>query len=271
MTLDIFRLKATALLCAESINKSTMTIETTTEPGITIGNMVANNYKTADVFKKYGIDFCCKGNRLLADVCLEKNLDLATVEHEVAEKMNSTVPIDEDMYQSLELDDLAQHIEQTHHKYVRDNIQVILSYLHKINSVHGARHPELTEIYQLFDGCTQELTHHMVKEETILFPAIKKLVETARSKNQTMKPFFFGTLSNPIGMMQDEHVAEGERFFKIAELSDNYTTPADGCTTYDVAYRKLKEFQDDLFLHIHLENNILFPKALRMEKISMHE
>lgn len=246
-----------------------MNIETATEAGVTIGSIVAGNYRTADVFKKYGIDFCCKGGRLLEDVCREKKLDYAAVEREVMEKMGNTIPIEEDSYRSMQLDDLAAHIEQVHHKYVRDNIQVLLSYLHKINSVHGARHPELTEIYELFEGCTHELTQHMVKEETVLFPAIKKLAAAFRNGTAGIKPFFFGPLSNPIGVMEDEHVAEGERFFRIAELSSNFSTPPDGCTTYEVAYRKLKEFQDDLFLHIHLENNILFPKAIEMEQSMM--
>jgi len=243
-----------------------MNVEIVTEGGTTIGSIVAGNYRTADVFKKYSIDFCCKGGRRLEDVCKEKNLDFSAIEQEVTEKMENTIPIAEDSYRSMELDELAAHIEQVHHKYVRDNIQVLMSYLHKINSVHGARHPELTEIFELFEGCAHELTMHMVKEETVLFPAIKKLATESRLGKTSIKPFFFGSLSNPIGMMEDEHVAEGERFFRIAELSDNFTAPADGCTTYQVAYRKLKEFQDDLFLHIHLENNILFPKAIEMEQ-----
>lgn len=243
-----------------------MNIETLTDDVTTIGHIVARNYRTADVFKKYGIDFCCKGGRLLEEVCKEKNLNLATIENELIEKMAVVTPVIEDVYQSMQLDELTTHIENVHHKYVRDNITVLMGYLHKINSVHGPRHPELTEIYSLFEGCAHELTQHMVKEETVLFPAIKKLAAAFRDETTSIKPFFFGPLSNPIGMMEDEHVAEGERFFRIAELSNNFTTPPDGCTTYDVAYRKLKEFQDDLFLHIHLENNILFPGALKMEE-----
>jgi regulator of cell morphogenesis and NO signaling len=248
-----------------------MNIETATETGITVGSIVAANYRAADVFKRYGIDFCCKGGRRLEDVCKENNLDFSAIMQEVMEKMENTIPIEEDMYRSMQLDELATHIEQVHHKYVRDNIQILLSYLHKINSVHGAKHPELTEIFALFEGCAHELTQHMVKEETVLFPAIKKLAAAVRQGANNIKPFFFGALSNPIGMMEDEHVTEGERFFRIAELSNNFTTPPDGCTTYVVAYRKLKEFQDDLFLHIHLENNILFPKAMKLEETLTRE
>ncbi len=233
---------------------------------LTIGNIVSLNYRTADVFKKYGIDFCCKGNRLLSDVCHDKKLDFISIEKEVVEKMADTEPIDEDQYQTMPLDKLVAHIQDRHHVYVRENIPVLLGYLHKINKVHGDRHPELNELYVQFESCAFELTHHMFKEETILFPAIMQLVEASETQAGVAKPFFFGTLSNPISMMKDEHSTEGDRFHRMAEITDNYTPPADGCTTYRVAFSKLKDFQDDLFLHIHLENNIVFPRALALER-----
>jgi len=232
---------------------------------LTIGKMVSLNFRAAEVFKKYGIDFCCKGNRLLADVCREKNLDFASIENEVLEKMTGTIPIEEDQYQCMPLDDLASHIQNRHHTYVRESIPILLGYLHKINKVHGEKHPELNEVYLQFEACANELTHHMVKEETILFPAIKQLAQANKLGIKNIKPFFFGTLSNPISMMKEEHSTEGDRFFKITALTNNFTAPSDGCTTYEVAFRKLQEFRDDLFLHIHLENNILFPRALALE------
>ena len=185
---------------------------------------------------------------------------------EVVEKMADTEPIDEDQYQTMPLDKLVAHIQDRHHVYVRENIPVLLGYLHKINKVHGDRHPELNELYVQFESCAFELTHHMFKEETILFPAIMQLVEASETQAGVAKPFFFGTLSNPISMMKDEHSTEGDRFHRMAEITDNYTPPADGCTTYRVAFSKLKDFQDDLFLHIHLENNIVFPRALALER-----
>ncbi len=243
-----------------------MNIKALTDDVTTIGHIVARNYRTADVFKKYGIDFCCKGGRLLEEVCKEKNLNLATIENELIEKMAVVTPVIEDVYQSMQLDELTTHIENVHHNYVRDNITVLMGYLHKINSVHGPKHPELNEIYQLFEDCGHELLQHMIKEETILFPAIRKIVSATKNGTKNIKPFFFGSLSNPIGMMENEHTKEGERFFKIAELSSGFTAPEDGCATYLVAFQKLKEFQNDLFQHIHLENNILFPGALKMEE-----
>jgi regulator of cell morphogenesis and NO signaling len=127
--------------------------------------------------------------------------------------------------------------------------------------VHGERHPELLEIESLFLGSAGALTAHMKKEELVLFPYIKKMV----SKGPVEKPHF-GTVQNPVQMMMNEHEVEGGRFREIAELSHNYTPPEDGCNTYRVAFAVLKEYENDLHLHIHLENNILFPKAIALEK-----
>ena len=242
-----------------------MNIIPESETQITIGKMVANNFRTAEVFRKYGIDFCCKGGRLLSDVCNEKNLDFEAIENELIEKSSTATPISEDEYHIMAPDVLVDHIVNVHHTYVRESIPPLLAFLNKINKVHSTRHPELAEIYDLFEGCAKELTHHMVKEENILFPAIKKLATSAQT-GSSVQPFFFGPLENPIGMMQQEHITEGERFFRIAELTGNFIPPEDACTTYRVAFQKLEEFQNDLFMHIHLENNILFPKSLEYEK-----
>ena len=131
--------------------------------------------------------------------------------------------------------------------------------------VHGQSHPELFEINELFKGCAGELALHMKKEELILFPFIKKM-ESAIRTGQTIEQPHFGTVENPIAMMQDEHVIEGERFVKIAELTNNYTPPSDACNTYRVTFSMLQEFEQDLHKHIHLENNILFPRAIEMQK-----
>jgi regulator of cell morphogenesis and NO signaling len=242
-----------------------MNILQETEKQITIGQTVANNFRTAEVFRKYGIDFCCKGGRLLNDVCNERNLDAEAIENELTEKIAISVAISENEYKSMPTEALADHLLKVHHTYVRESIPPMLAFLHKINKVHGERHPELNEIYDLFEGCAHELTHHMIKEESILFPAIKKLAAADKLNEGELQPFFFGQLENPISMMQDEHTAEGERFVRIAELTNNFTAPEDGCTTYRVAFHKLEEFQNDLFMHIHLENNILFPKGLALE------
>ncbi len=243
-----------------------MNIITEQEQEMTIGRIVALDFRTAEVFKKYGIDFCCKGNRMLPDVCREKKLDFNTIEQELNEKIMRVAAKSDVDFKLMPLNELAAYIESVHHAYVRESIPLLLGYLNKINKVHGERHPELNELYQEFEGCANELTQHMVKEETILFPAIKKLAEASKSGTNTLSPFFFGALENPISMMQHEHTVEGDRFVRIAELTNNFIAPADACTTYKVAFQKLEEFQNDLFTHIHLENNILFPGSVELEQ-----
>ncbi|WP_026898789.1 iron-sulfur cluster repair di-iron protein [Daejeonella oryzae] len=230
----------------------------------TIGSMVARNYKAASVFQKFGIDFCCKGGRTLEEACKEKQVDAETVKNEVdavlSKKDNESID-----FKSWPLDLLADYIEKKHHRYVTEKAPELTAYLHKINKVHGEKHPELNEIYNLFVASVQELSSHMKKEENILFPFIRKMVET-KSKGRVLNPPQFGTVKNPIEVMMQEHVNEGERFERISKLTNSYTAPEDGCTTYKVAFALLKEFEADLHAHIHLENNILFPKAIILEK-----
>lgn len=229
-----------------------------------IGELVARDYRAASVFKKYGIDFCCQGNRTIQDACKAKNIDASSVLADLneANKTSTESSID---YQSWPLDLLVDYIEKKHHRYVEDKTQEIKPYLDKICRVHGDRHPELLEINNLFNEAAGELAAHMKKEELILFPFVRKI---AKAKQENAKPEapHFGTVENPIQMMMHEHNTEGERFRKIENLSDNYTPPVDACNTYRVTFALLKEFEADLHLHIHLENNILFPKAIELEK-----
>ncbi|HSD08754.1 iron-sulfur cluster repair di-iron protein [Flavobacterium sp.] len=231
---------------------------------ITIGQYVAKDFRTAALFSKYGIDFCCKGNRTLEEVCEKKEINpeqlLNEIEVILASKNDSGID-----FNSWPLDLLADYIEKKHHRYVAEKTPVLLQFLDKLSRVHGANHPELIEINELFKGCAGELAQHMKKEELILFPFIKKMVDATITDRLIEQPHF-GTVENPIAMMEHEHDAEGERFRKIAELSNNYTPPADGCNTYKVTFAMLQEFEEDLHTHIHLENNILFPKAIKLEK-----
>lgn len=232
-----------------------------------VGELVADNYKTASIFKSHGIDFCCRGNRSLEEVCEANKLSLETVVSELqstAETSNST---DTD-YKSWPLDLLADYIEKKHHAYVEKQITEIKPYLAKVAKVHGDQHPELLEINELFIASAGELTAHMKKEELILFPFIRKLFNAHKSGVKLERPHF-GSVNSPIEMMKEDHDAEGVRFRKIAELSNNYTIPADGCNTYRVTFALLKEYEDDLHLHIHLENNILFPEAIRLEALEV--
>nr|WP_315140218.1 iron-sulfur cluster repair di-iron protein [uncultured Flavobacterium sp.] len=230
----------------------------------TIGEYVAKDFRTAAVFSKYGIDFCCKGNRTIDEACEKKDVDTNTIMDEIntvlATKNDNSID-----FKSWPLDLLADYIEKTHHRYVEEKTNVILPFLAKLCKVHGASHPELFEINQLFIGCADELAQHMKKEELILFPFIKRMVKATLTDELIEQPHF-GTVANPIAMMMNEHDAEGERFRKIALLTNDYTPPADACNTYRVTFAMLAEFEEDLHKHIHLENNILFPAAAVLEK-----
>lgn len=230
----------------------------------TIGAFVAQDFRTAAVFSKYQIDFCCKGNRTITEVCEKQNIDSDTLLQNVFDVLqsenNNTID-----FNSWPLDLLVDYIEKTHHRYVEEKTGIILQFLNKLCSVHGANHPELFKINELFTAGAAELSQHMKKEELMLFPFIKRMVSTKESNGVLSQPSF-GTVSNPIAMMMQEHDNEGDRFREIANLTNNYTAPADGCTTYKVAFAMLDEFEQDLHKHIHLENNILFPKAVILEE-----
>ena len=229
-----------------------------------IGELVAKDYRTASVFKKYSIDFCCQGNRTIQEACDKKNIDSKKVLEDLDTLVQTKSEATTD-YQSWPLDLLADYIEKKHHRYVQDKTLEIQPYLDKICRVHGEHHPELFEIKNEFNTSAGELAAHMKKEELILFPFIRKMVKV-KQENSNVEAANFGTVKNPIQMMMDEHTVEGNRFRRIEELSNNYTPPQDACNTYRVSFALLKEFEQDLHLHIHLENNILFPKAVEIEK-----
>jgi len=229
-----------------------------------IGHFVAEDFRTAAVFTKYKIDFCCNGNRTIEEACTKKGIDsnilIDELEAVLSSKTDQTID-----YKSWPLDLLAEYIEKKHHRYVEEKIPILRQFLDKLCSVHGERHPELFEINELFTASAGELTAHMRKEELVLFPFVKRMVN-AKLGHAAIQPPPFGTVENPITMMMQEHDNEGVRFRQIAELTNNYTPPADGCNTYIVTFAMLNEFEQDLHLHIHLENNILFPEAIKLEQ-----
>ncbi|MFD2824000.1 iron-sulfur cluster repair di-iron protein [Lacinutrix iliipiscaria] len=229
-----------------------------------IGQYVADDYRTAAIFSKHQIDFCCNGNRTIEDACEKKGIDSNIIMEELETVINSSTSQSID-YKSWPLDLLAEYIEKKHHRYVEEKIPVLNQFLNKLCRVHGGRHPELLKINDLFTASAGELTAHMKKEELMLFPFIKRMVK-AKLENGALQSPQFGTVENPIAMMMQEHDNEGERFRKIAELTNNYNPPADACNTYKVTYAMLEEFEKDLHLHIHLENNILFPEAIKLEQ-----
>ena len=229
-----------------------------------IGELVTQDYRTASVFKKYGIDFCCQGNRTINEACERKNIDAKSVLSDL-EQISQEPGNNSPDYKSWPLDLLADYIEKKHHRYVEEKILEIKPYLEKICRVHGNRHPELFEIQEQFNASAGELAAHMKKEEFVLFPFVRKMTKAKLEGSKVSAPYF-GSVKNPVEMMKHEHTTEGDRFSKIEGLSNHYTPPQDGCSTYSVTFALLKEFEQDLHLHIHLENNILFPKAIAMEK-----
>jgi len=178
--------------------------------------------------------------------------------------INSTQKANVD-FQSWPLDLLADYIEKKHHRYIEQRSPEIKAYLDKLCKVHGNNHPELFKINELFSEGAGELAQHMKKEELMLFPKIKGLVKLVEKNDSeaNKKP---GSVSTIVQAMIAEHENEGVRFKQIAQLTDNYSVPADGCSTYNVTFSLLKEFEEDLYMHIHLENNILFPGTIELEK-----
>lgn len=229
----------------------------------TIGEIVAEDFRSAAVFKKYGIDFCCKGNRSIEEASAAKKINAQNI-YDDLEKINNAASGTPD-YRTWPLDLLADYVEKVHHRYIEEKTPALLQFLNKIAKVHGGRHPELHQVYELFEESAKDLAAHLKKEELILFPFIRKMIAAERD-NKPLDAASFGSVENPVEMMKDEHQAEGERFEKIAELTDNYTIPADGCSTYQVSFKMLQEFESDLHKHIHIENNILFPAAIALEK-----
>src|SRR3989339_544175 len=228
----------------------------------TIAQCVANNYQTATIFNKYKIDFCCGGKISIHEACQKNNVD----EEMLLQELNETTKQkpQEDIAENYELDILANHIVEMHHAYVRQRIPEIEPFLDKVVRVHGQKHPELKKVQENFQAVKEELLSHMQKEENVLFPYIREMVE-ARKNNTQLAPPFFGTIKNPINMMEMEHESAGNSFKEIREVTNDLTLPDGACNTYRVTFSLLYEFENDLHRHIHLENNVLFPKAIMLE------
>lgn len=232
-----------------------------------IGNIVAENYKTAAIFKQYQIDFCCNGNRSIAEASRDKKLD----ERQLVNELLAVVNRKEEggiNFKAFPLDLLADYIEKTHHRYIETKIPEIEPFLQKVVRVHGENHPEVAVVEKLFLESAGNLSAHLKKEELMLFPHIRQMVKTQLS-GEKLPLSKAGAAAAMIAQMEREHDAEGERFRTISELTGDYTPPEDACNTYRVTLSLLKEFEDDLHRHIHLENNILFPNSIALEQSLM--
>ena len=225
----------------------------------TIGEIVAADFRTAKVFETKGIDFCCGGKVALATICTEKGFDLATIIRELEDVQNT--PADRSQnYSSWTLSFLVDYIVNTHHAYLKENDAQIAAYARKIAGVHGARHPEVIQIAAIFDKITTDMTAHLKEEEEIFFPALKRAV-AAKISGTTPDAKDREIIRASLLRLHREHEEIGDAVHLIRHLSKEYAIPGDVCNTFMVTYQKLKEFEDDLHKHVHLENNILFPKA----------
>lgn len=230
----------------------------------TVREIAIENPATVRVFESLGIDYCCGGRRPLKEACERANIPLDRI-MELLAKADESDPEDSRRWSDASLSDLTGHIVARHHAFVRQEVPRLEGLLDKVVTRHGEAHPELLSIQKLFAAMAQELTTHMLKEEQVLFPYLEKM-EAAVRESGTVPPAFFGSLQNPIARMLADHDDAGELTSKIRHLSANYQAPESACPSYRGLYRGLADFERDLHRHVHLENNILFPRAIDTER-----
>ena len=232
---------------------------------LTIGEMVVADYRKAEVFRKFGLDYCCGGKKPLEEVCAKKGINPQPIQEALDALDQSPIEPTHD-FEQWPLDKLSTHIVEHHHQYVAAALPMLYELTAKVARVHGERHPELVRIAQHFDAVGQELQSHMLKEERVLFPYIQELSQAQRAGRGVEKPAF-GSVKNPIQKMESDHESAGGAMETIRQLSHDYTPPEDACTSYRVLFAKLQEFEQDLHQHVHLENNLLFPKTIALENV----
>lgn len=234
-----------------------------------VGQLVVQDHRFASILDAYGIDYCCNGHKSLKEACNNHTIE----PEEIIIQLNAMSGMQSNQtndYINWKLSNLIKHIEKVHHNYVEEKTVEIKKCLEKITTVHGSNHPELYAIQELFNQASGDLAIHMKKEELILFPYIIRL-EKALEESQDFTSPAFGTIENPITQMEKDHNIEGDRFREIESLTNQYRPPADACATFSRTYALLNEFQKDLHTHIHLENNILFPKSIKLEQQILNE
>ena len=228
-----------------------------------VKDIALSNPAARQILEDAGLDYCCGGGKSLHEACLHADVPAEEILNRLRENSRDITPGDAN-WTSAPLSDLTRHIRERHHRYVREAIVRVQTLLEKVGAKHGENHPEITDIQRLFTEVGREMIMHMQKEEQILFPYIDAL-EKATSVHSSVEPPFFQTVVNPIHAMMKEHDAAGELVKQIRNASSEYTAPADACTSYKALYQDLREFEADLHQHVHLENNILFPRAVEME------
>ena len=215
------------------------------------------------ILEDAGVDYCCGGGKSLQEACLHADVSAEEILQRLRQNSELVGP-EETEWTSAPLADLTRHIRERHHRYVREAIPRVRALLTKVRETHGAKRREIEEIEKLFGDVAHEMLMHMQKEEQILFPYIDALERSANG-NGPIEPPFFQTVRNPIHAMMKEHDAARDLVKQIRTASGEYAVPEDACTSYKAAYQELREFEADLHQHVHLENNILFPRAVELE------
>lgn len=232
-------------------------------------DIALSNPAARQVLEDAGLDYCCGGVKSLQAACLHANVSSEEILSRLRQNVNDAGPEDPN-WMAAALSDLTRHIREKHHRYVREAIPRTRALADKVTAKHGANHTELAEIGKLFAEVGREMIMHMQKEEQILFPYIDAL-ERAVNAHGSIEPPFFQTVKNPIYAMMQEHDAAGDLVRQIRVLTSGYTTPADACTSFKRLYETLREFEADLHQHVHLENNVLFPRAVELEASATQE
>lgn len=227
-----------------------------------LGDLVTNHPRLAGELERRGLDYCCGGGRSLGDAAREAGLDPITVAAELSDAAAAHEDADEGPppWAAMGIVQLTEHIVDTHHRYLWEELPRAEALAEKIAGVHGGRHPELAEVRRLVTELRTDLEQHLAKEERVLFPAIRAL-----ATDSPVPEFPFGHVANPIGMMLLEHDRAGELLADLRRITDGYRVPDDGCASYEACYRALAEIEADTHLHVHKENNVLFPAVLRVE------
>ena len=241
-----------------------MTIETMS----TVRDLAVTIPGATRIFEQMGIDYCCGGGNTLGDACQKLRIPAEEVIRQLQVTESALDPDDKaGGWQAKSLTDLSTHIVETHHVFTKQELTRLETLLDKVCSRHGENHPELSALSSAFLHLKQDLTPHMLKEEQILFPYIARM-EQAVNEGKAVPPSFFVTVQNPVRMMMTEHDTAGELLSQMRVITGNYTIPPDACISFQTLYQALQELEADLHQHIHLENNLLFPRAIEMESIA---
>jgi regulator of cell morphogenesis and NO signaling len=230
----------------------------------TVRELALANPAATRVFEKLGIDYCCGGKRSLEEACRTANLNIDQVVESLETACAVTAAAQKD-WQGEPISALIEHIKDTHHKYTREEIGRLNPLFEKVCSVHGKNHPELLRIREVFADLANELSSHLMKEEMVLFPYLTRM-EAAAERNEPIARAPFGSVQNPISMMEHEHDSAGNALRTMRDAANGYSAPADACVSFQTLYKALAEFEADLHQHIHLENNVLFPRAVAMDR-----